>query len=287
MRNAPFAAQCSDSAWELSPSRPRRNELEPRVSLDSAKITVVFSYEHATGIPAGEGQQYVIRERPGYSGEFEPLVAHHRRQHITRPIPCARRRRDESSYPLVDAEYMAFQRSPVGRASNTGPKFLSNNSAQVFERSPSQVKLLQRLVGDGIAKGPNEKLGVENVFGGCPHSTGSAGTIATPSMARVPRTRARWNTTRSKARSMVSVAVEAPSARCAAWSFAKGKRYVRGTRFSPVRRDRAEDAGPDWRREALVTAIDKVYCQRSISVNTVALSSRSGSNAESLPRKTR
>lgn len=86
------------------------------------------------------------------------------------------------------------------------------------------MKLPQRLVCGGIAKGPDEELGVENVFGHCSHCSASEGMIVTPSMARVPRTRARWNTTRSRARSMVSVAVEAPSARCAAWSFANGKR---------------------------------------------------------------
>ena len=121
------------------------------------------------------------------------------------------------------------------------------------------MKFLQCLVGEGIAKCPNEKLRVEDVFGDCPHCSGSAGTIATPSMARVPRTRARWNTTRSKARSMVSVAVAAPSARCAAWSFANGKRYVRDTRGSPLRPDRAEDADRDWCREARGIAIYRVY----------------------------
>src|SRR5438034_6009896 len=46
----------------------------------------------------------------------------------------------------------------------------------------------------------------------------------------------RWKTTRSSARSIVSVAVAAPSARFAALNLAKGSRYVRGTRCFRVGR---------------------------------------------------
>jgi hypothetical protein len=95
---------------------------------------------------------------------------------------------------------------------------------------------LQGLIGDGIPKRPNEELGIENILSGLgPHCSVSGGTMETPSMARVPRIRDLWNKTRSRARSIVSVAVEAPSARCAAWIFANGKLYVRGTPRAGVR----------------------------------------------------
>jgi len=94
------------------------------------------------------------------------------------------------------------------------------------------MKFLQLVVGNRIAKGPNEKLRVEDVFPGRPQGSVSGDAIGIPSMAFVPRINALWKTTRSKARSMVSVAVAAPSARCAACSFERGKRYVRGTRRS-------------------------------------------------------
>lgn len=51
-------------------------------------------------------------------------------------------------------------------------------------------------------------------------------------MARVPSTSARWKTTRSSARSIVSVAVGVPSARFAARILLSGSLYVRETRRS-------------------------------------------------------
>jgi len=50
--------------------------------------------------------------------------------------------------------------------------------------------------------------------------------ISIPCIARVPSISSRWNTTRSSARSIVSVAVAAPSAFFAALSLDKGNRYV-------------------------------------------------------------
>jgi len=55
-----------------------------------------------------------------------------------------------------------------------------------------------------------------------------------PSIDRVPSMSERWKTTRSSARSIVSVAVAAPSARFAALSLDSGSRYVRNTRCSRV-----------------------------------------------------
>jgi hypothetical protein len=122
-------------------------------------------------------------------------------------------------------EDIAFQRSPVGRPLNARPQLLRNNGAQVFKGSAIPVKLLQGLIREGIPKRPDKELGIENILNGLgPHGSVSDGTMVTPNMACVPRIRALWNTTRSRARSIVSVAVEAPSARCAAWIFANGKR---------------------------------------------------------------
>ena len=121
---------------------------------------------------------------------------HHRSQHIARPIPYTRRASDESSDPFVNAKHMAFQGSPVGGASNAGPKLLSNNSGQVFERSPREMKLLQRLVRDGIAEGRMESW-VSRMYWALPSLFRIERNDRDSSMARVPGTR-RWNTTRSR-----------------------------------------------------------------------------------------
>ena len=87
------------------------------------------------------------------------------------------------------------------------------------------MKFLQRFVRGRIAKGPDEEMRVEDVFRGRPQgSLSGGGAMEIPSMALVPRINARWNTTRSRACSMVAVAVGAPNARCAASSFDKRKR---------------------------------------------------------------
>src|SRR5262245_59555405 len=98
------------------------------------------------------------------------------------------------------------------------------------------MELLQRLVGDRIAEGVDEELGVENVLPRRPrHRSAAGGGIAIPRIAFVPSTSSLGTTARSSARSIVSVAVAAPRGRFAALNFDSGSRYVRETRSS--RRD--------------------------------------------------
>lgn len=72
---------------------------------------------------------------------------------------------------------------------------------------------LQYLVGSRFAKGVDEELRIENALGNrASHRSGSGDVISTPDIARVPSTSSRWNTARSSARSIASVAVAGPSA---------------------------------------------------------------------------
>ena len=113
----------------------------------------------------------------------------------------------------VDPEAVSRQPAAPGR-----------RDTEVLERGTRPMKALKRLVGEGIAKGVNEKLCIEDVFAGGHHRSGSGEAISTPSMARVPSISSRWNTARSSARSIASVAVAAPSARFAAFNFESGSR---------------------------------------------------------------
>ena len=79
------------------------------------------------------------------------------------------------------------------------------------------MELLKRLVRARLPESLDEELRVENVL---PirrrHYSESGEVMYTPRIARVPSTSCRRNTTNSSARSIVSVAVDAPSARFAA-----------------------------------------------------------------------
>lgn len=151
-------------------------------------------------------------------------------------MPGGWRRRHESTDALVDGEDVAFQRSKIRRALNSGPQLLGDDGTEVLEWCPCLVKSTERVVRGPVAKGVDEELGVEHVRSGRgSHGSASGDAIRTPIIACVPRTSSRWNTTRSKARSMVSVAVEAPRAFCAALSFPRGNRYVRDTLGSRAR----------------------------------------------------
>src|SRR6185295_10122812 len=95
------------------------------------------------------------------------------------------------------------------------------------------MEVLQRFIGRGVAETVDEELRIEDVLARSRrHRSRSGGVILIPCIDRVPSTSSRWKTTRSSARSIVSVAVAAPSARFAALSFDSGNRYVRETRRS-------------------------------------------------------
>jgi len=120
------------------------------------------------------------------------------------------------------------------------------------------MELLKRLVRARIAESLNEELSVEDVLAFAPvHDSASGSLSPTPSIARVPSTSSRRNTTSSSARSMASVAVAAPSARLAAFTFDSVRRYVRGTR-------RLRDAV--LRRATVDTG--RLYLQTPLNVNT-------------------
>lgn len=126
-----------------------------------------------------------------------------------------------------------FQRPPVPRTLDTRAQFLRDDHAEKLERCEHSMKLLERFVGGAVAKAVDEELRIENVLARCTgHGSGSGDVICTPSIDLVPSMSRRWKTTRSSARSIVSVAVAAPSARFAALSLDKGSRYVRETRCS-------------------------------------------------------
>src|SRR5688500_18810154 len=115
------------------------------------------------------------------------------------------------------------------------------------------MELLQGIVRSPLTEALYEELCVEDVLTrrACHHS-GSGDAIRIPRIERVPSMSLRWNTTRSSARSIVSVAVAAPRARFAALSLASGRRYVRGTR-------RSRDA---MRLRLVVVGMFSVYLQQ-------------------------
>ena len=87
------------------------------------------------------------------------------------------------------------------------------------------MKLLKRFVCAAVPERLDEELRVQDVLPQWPfHRSASGDANRMPSIARVPSISLRWNTTRSSARSMVSVAVAAPSARFAALNFDSGSR---------------------------------------------------------------
>jgi hypothetical protein len=105
---------------------------------------------------------------------------------------------------------------------------------------------LKRLVGGGVPEGVDEDLRVEDVLRGPPsHRSGSGDVTSMPSMARVPSTSWRWNTARSSARSIASVAVAAPSARFATRNLESDKASPKGRRSaSKTAEGRCEFAPP-------------------------------------------
>jgi hypothetical protein len=108
---------------------------------------------------------------------------------------------------------------------DTSPQLLGDDHTEILKGRKEPMKLLERLVGSGIAKGVDEELRIENVLArGMSHRSASGGVISTPCIARVPSMSSHWKTTRSSARSIVSVAVAAPSARFAALNLDNGSR---------------------------------------------------------------
>lgn len=79
-------------------------------------------------------------------------------------MPGGRGRRDRSADALVDAKHMALKLATVRGPTNAGSELLSHDDTQILERCPGAVKLLQRLVRGGVAKGVDEELGVQDVL---------------------------------------------------------------------------------------------------------------------------
>lgn len=70
---------------------------------------------------------------------------------------------------------------------HTSPQLLGDYYAEMLKRRKGPMELLEHLIGDRIAKGIDEELGVENVLASGPrHCSASGGVISTPSIARVP-----------------------------------------------------------------------------------------------------
>src|SRR5262245_36928443 len=142
-------------------------------------------------------------------------------------VPSIGGRRNRASGSLEDGEDMPFERSSVLAPFHSGPQLLGNDGAEMLEWRERPMEALECFVGGTIAKGVNEELRVEDVPARhASHGSTSGDVISMPSIARVPLTSLRWNTARSSARSIVSVAVAAPSASCAALNFDNGRRYV-------------------------------------------------------------
>jgi hypothetical protein len=131
-----------------------------------------------------------------------------------------------------DSENVLFQRLSILWTLNTRSQLLGNDDAEVFERRENTVEVLERFVRAAVAKCLYQELSVEDVLPRCARHRSSGDAIAIPSIARVPSISSRWNTTSSSARSIVSVAVAAPSAFFAALSLERGNRYVLETRRS-------------------------------------------------------
>ena len=208
--------------------RPRLDELESDEPSDAVKVTLVVCHEYAPGLPARQGEEHVIAERLRQSGNLPSVLASHSREHVARCVPRVRRWRDRPANSSEHVEYMPLECASILMASNTSTQLLCHDRAQVFEWREHAMKCLKRLVRGGITKRVDEDLCVQHVLAvgleSPSHRSTSGEAITTPCIARVPSMSARWKTTKSSARSIVSVAVAAPSARCAALSFESGSR---------------------------------------------------------------
>ena len=85
---------------------------------------------------------------------------------------------------------MALERQEISRTLNARAQLLRDDRAEILEGRERPMELLERVVGDGIAKTLNEELCVEDVLARrTDHRPGSGDAIRTPSIDRVPSTR--------------------------------------------------------------------------------------------------
>jgi hypothetical protein len=204
---------------------PRLHEVELNNASNPLKIPFVVGHENTAGFSAREREQDIIRERFRDAGNFQSVLSRHFCEQISGSVPGIGRRCDCSIRSLKDFEDVPFQRLPVSGPAHTSPQFLGDDHTEMLKRRKGAMEPLEFLVDHRIAKGVDEELSIENVLArASSHRSASGGVISIPSIARVPSMSSRWKTARSSARSMVSVAVAAPSARLAARNFDSGSR---------------------------------------------------------------
>jgi hypothetical protein len=113
--------------------------------------------------------------------------------HVAGPVPRRGRRRHEPTHSFVYAEDVTLQRPPVLGVLDAGAQLLSHDDAEILERRAYAMEVLKGLVRDGIAKGVDEQLRVQDVFSRrSPPCSGELTSTTSTQDAKKGQERSRW-----------------------------------------------------------------------------------------------